>query len=63
MSKTLELRFPKKVTRNGQETTVWSTHGIIFTKDDGKQSVRLDSVPVGITGDIWFHAMEPKPRN
>ena len=63
MSKTLDLCYPKKTQRNGQESTTWMKCGILVIKDDGKQAVKIDSIPVGITGDFWLNAMEPKPKN
>lgn len=63
MNKTLDLCYPKKTQRNGQDSTVWLKCGIVVMKDDGKIAVKLDTIPLGATGDVWFNAMEQKPRN
>lgn len=63
MSQTLDLSYPKKVTRNGQESTIWIKCGILVNKDDGKQAVKIDSIPIGVVGDFWLSATEQRPKN
>lgn len=48
---------------NGEEKTRWVTIGALFKNDEGKTSMKIDSMPVGGTWDGWvqmFNPEEPK---
>lgn len=50
----------KYTDREGNEKTRYVNIGAMFTRDDGSQCMKLESVPVGFNG--WINFYEPKPR-
>ena len=52
--------------QTNEEKTQWITCGKVFfkTTDQGEEriSIKLDVIPVGVTGEIWFYVMEPRER-
>lgn len=49
----------------GNEKTRWTTLGALFEKDNGKMSLKLESMPVGTEWDGWasvFPDDEEKPK-
>lgn len=50
MSKRYDVVAPRKVVVRGEEKTYWNKIGSVFVGDDGKQQLRLESVPVGWDG-------------
>jgi hypothetical protein len=48
--------------RNGNEKKRYVNVGSVFTDDDGRQSLKLDSVPVGPEWSGWVSFYEPKER-
>jgi hypothetical protein len=48
--------------RNGNEKKRYINVGSVFTDDDGRQSLKLDSVPVGPEWSGWVSFYEPKER-
>jgi hypothetical protein len=48
--------------RNGNEKKRYVNVGSVFTDDDGRQSLKLDSVPVGPEWSGWISFYEPKER-
>ena len=55
------LMFGKKYTdkTTGEEKTQWVKCGVVFEKD-GKTSILLEMLPVGVQGPMWFSIMEPR---
>jgi hypothetical protein len=49
--------------RNGNEKKRYVNVGSVFTDDDGRQSLKLDSVPVGPEWSGWVSFYEPKERD
>ena len=49
--------------RNGNEKKRYVNVGSVFTDDDGRQSLKLDSVPVGPEWSGWISFYEPKERD
>jgi hypothetical protein len=47
---------------DGQEKTRWLRIGVLFQKDSGAYSIKLDAVPVGQEFDGWVQVFEDKPR-
>ena len=48
--------------RSGNEKKRYVNIGSVFTDDDGRQSLKLDSVPVGPEWSGWISFYEPKER-
>lgn len=48
--------------RNGNEKKRYINIGSVFTDDDGRLSLKLDSVPVGPEWSGWVSFYEPKER-
>ena len=59
MSRTFDVLW-KKSEDNGKAQ--WERVGILFEKDDGKRSMKLDLVPAG-GWDGWLVVAERKPKS
>jgi hypothetical protein len=46
--------------RDGNTKTSWLKIGTLFENDEGKQTMLLEAVPVGVTGPVWVKFFEPK---
>ena len=51
----------KYIDRDGNEKTRYTNVGALFTRDDGSQTMKLETVPVGFSG--WVNFYEPKPKD
>lgn len=51
----------KYTDREGNEKTRYVNVGVLFTRDDGSMTLKLESIPVGFTG--WVNFYEPKPKD
>ena len=61
MVKIMEVKQPR-VGKNGK--TYWHKLGIKFLYDDGKESIKLDSLPLpNERGEVWMNLFEPRPRD
>ena len=61
MVKIMEVKQPR-VGKNGK--TYWHKLGIKFLYDDGKESIKLDSLPLpNEKGEVWMNLFEPRPRD
>lgn len=49
--------------RDGNKKTNWLKIGTLFENDEGKQTMLLEAVPVGITGPVWVKFFEKKQRS
>jgi hypothetical protein len=50
--------------RDGQKKTKWTKCGIALRDDvTGNLSIKLEALPLGITGPLWLSLFEPKPRD
>jgi len=49
-----------KYTKNGEERTKWSTIGACFIKDDGKMSIKLETVPLNWDGQAQIFDREQR---
>jgi len=60
MVKIMEIKQP----REGKEgKTYWHKLGVKFVFDDGKESIKLDSLPLpNEKGEVWMNVFEQKPR-
>lgn len=58
-----DLMFGKKYQdkNTGEEKTQWVKCGVVFEKE-GRTSVLLETLPVGVSGPLWFSIMEQRPR-
>ena len=61
MVKIMEIKQP----RAGKEgKTYWHKVGVKFVYDDGKESIKLDSLPLpNEKGEVWMNLFEPRPRD
>ncbi len=61
MVKIMEIKQP----REGKEgKTYWHKLGVKFVFDDGKESIKLDSLPLpNEKGEVWMNLFEPRPRD
>lgn len=60
--KKLRARTEKyKDRQTGQEKQGYATMGYLLAKDDGTQMVKIDSIPVGFDGWIYFGDLDSKP--
>jgi hypothetical protein len=50
----------KYTDREGNEKTRYVNVGVLFTRDDGSLTMKLESVPVGFNG--WINFYEPKDK-
>lgn len=48
----------KYTDKDGNEKTRYITIGVLFQRDDGSLTAKIESVPVGFTG--WVNFWEPK---
>lgn len=46
--------------RNGNQKVRWINCGAMFKNNEGKVSIKLDSLPVNFDG--WLSLFDPKPR-
>lgn len=46
----------------GREKKVWQKHGILIVGDDGRVSIKLESIPVGDGWNGWLSVFEQKER-
>ena len=61
MVKIMEIKQP----RAGKEgKTYWHKVGVKFVYDDGKESIKLDSLPLpNEKGEVWMNLFEPRPKD
>ena len=61
MVKRMEIKQP----RAGKEgKTYWHKVGVKFLWDDGRESIKLDSLPLpNEKGEVWMNLFEPRPRD
>ena len=53
----------QKYTKNGEAKTKWTTIGVMFIKDDGKMSGRIDMQPLNWDGNfVLFDIEDKQPR-
>lgn len=50
----------KYTDRDGNEKTRYLNVGALFARDDGSQTMKLESLPIGFNG--WINFYEPKER-
>jgi hypothetical protein len=50
----------KYTDRDGNEKTRYINVGALFTRDDGSQTMKLESLPIGFNG--WINFYEPRPK-
>ena len=60
MVKVLDVVQP----REGKEgKTYWQKLGVKFVSDDGKESIKLDALPLpNEKGEVWMNVFEQRPR-
>ena len=60
MVKRMEIKQP----RAGKEgKTYWHKVGVKFVYDDGKESIKLDSLPLpNEKGEVWMNLFETEPK-
>ena len=60
MVKIMEIKQP----REGKEgKTYWQKLGVKFVSDDGKESIKLDALPLpNERGEVWLNVFEQRPR-
>lgn len=46
----------------GSDKKAWSKHGIVLIGEDGRMSIKLESLPVGNEFNGWLSVFEQKPR-
>lgn len=51
----------KYTDREGNEKTRYINVGALFARDDGSQTMKLESLPIGFNG--WINFYEPKPKD
>lgn len=51
----------KYTASNGEEKTRYINMGVLFQRDDGSLTMKLESIPVSFNG--WINFYEPKPRD
>ena len=51
----------KYTDRDGNEKMRYVNVGVLFARDDGSMTMKLESIPVGFNG--WINFYEPKPRD
>ena len=61
MVKVLDIVQP----REGKEgKTYWQKLGVKFVSDDGKESIKLDDLPLpNEKGEVWMNIFEQRPRD
>ena len=61
MVKIMEVKQPR-AGKDGK--TYWHKLGVKFVYDDGKESIKLDSLPLpNERGEVWMNLFEPRPRD
>jgi hypothetical protein len=50
----------KYTDKDGNEKTRYVNVGVLFTRDDGSLTMKLEAIPVGFNG--WINFYEPKPQ-
>ena len=61
MVKIMEIKQPR-AGKDGK--TYWHKLGVKFVYDDGKESIKLDSLPLpNEKGEVWMNLFEPRPRD
>ena len=61
MVKIMEIKQPKEG-KDGK--TYWHKVGVKFVYDDGKESIKLDSLPLpNEKGEVWMNLFEPRPKD
>ena len=61
MVKIMEVKQPRK---NKDGETYWFKLGVKFLWDDGKESIKLDALPLpNEKGEVWMNVFEPRPRD
>lgn len=61
MVKVMEIKQPKEG-KDGK--TYWHKVGVKFVYDDGKESIKLDSLPLpNEKGEVWMNVFEPRPKD
>ena len=60
MVKVLDVVQP----REGKDgKTYWQKLGVKFVSDDGKESIKLDALPLpNERGEVWMNVFEQRPR-
>lgn len=51
----------KYTDREGNEKTRYINIGVLFARDDGSMTMKLESLPIGFNG--WINFYEPKPKD
>jgi hypothetical protein len=51
------------VDQNGEEKNRWNQVGSIFESENGKFSMKLELLPVGTEGPLFFSLFEPNRRD
>lgn len=51
----------KYTDRDGNEKTRYVNLGVLFARDDGSMTMKLEALPVNFNG--WINFYEPKPRD
>lgn len=46
----------------GREKKAWQKHGILVVGDDGRMSIKLESLPVGDGWNGWLSVFEQRDR-
>ena len=60
MVKIMEVKQPRK---NKDGETYWFKLGVKFLWDDGKESIKLDALPLpNEKGEVWMNLYESKPK-
>ena len=61
MVKIMEIKQPKEG-KDGK--TYWHKVGVKFLWDDGRESIKLDSLPLpNEKGEVWMNLFEPRPKD
>ena len=50
----------KYTDNSGNEKTRYTNVGVLFQRDDGSFTMKLEAIPVGFSG--WINFYEPKPK-
>ena len=65
MKKQYDIKFAarKYTTQDGQEKTYWSNHGTMWMDEEGKVTIKLDSIPQSANWDGYFKAFPHRPKD
>ncbi len=55
--------FAENYKSNNEDRTKWHTVGTLFVKEDGKMSIKLDTVPVNFDGNFQVFDREQNQNN